>query len=190
MNGINLSDYIEGAALATNLVLTAPLHHSDRLDRVGSVEQLGAFAATHGLGGVLPRSRDVAAVAAIRTRLASLIDPRNDSERAGRAAQLLTETRAIGGIELSQDASEWVLVLNRDASIADRIAARGAVAILGVIRVLGNGRFRRCAREGCTGVFIDSSRGGQRAYCTPAICGNRVNIARHRLRQTAQGTRP
>jgi predicted RNA-binding Zn ribbon-like protein len=56
-------------------------------------------------------------------------------------------------------------------------------SLLGTLRTLGYERFRSCASPTCNGVFVDTSRGGRRRYCMPALCGNRINVANHRRRQ-------
>ncbi|GAA3756566.1 putative RNA-binding Zn ribbon-like protein [Spinactinospora alkalitolerans] len=52
-----------------------------------------------------------------------------------------------------------------------------AVAICGA----GGHRLGRCARTGCATVYVDTSRGGRRRFCSVA-CANRVNVAAHRAR--------
>jgi predicted RNA-binding Zn ribbon-like protein len=44
-------------------------------------------------------------------------------------------------------------------------------------------RLRRCAAEDCGRWFLDTSRGGQRRWCSMATCGNRSKATRHRERQ-------
>ncbi len=186
MISIPLDSYAEGAALATDLVLTSPFHHADRLDRLQSASELASFLASRNVTTSTPTRDDLVAVAKVRRQLGELIDPRNEQDRVAEATHLIAGTRAVASIELLHAAShQWALVLHPSASVAEEIAARAGVAILAVTRNFGPTRFRRCARDGCSGVFIDTSRGGQRAYCTPSICGNRVNTRRYRTRQAA-----
>ncbi|MFF8955732.1 CGNR zinc finger domain-containing protein [Streptomyces sp. NPDC014894] len=41
---------------------------------------------------------------------------------------------------------------------------------------------RQCAGEGCRRVYLDTSRGGRRRWCSSEVCGNRERVARHRRR--------
>jgi predicted RNA-binding Zn ribbon-like protein len=42
-------------------------------------------------------------------------------------------------------------------------------------------KIRAC--EGCSILFVDSSRAGQRRWCSMAACGNKVKVAAHRKRR-------
>jgi predicted RNA-binding Zn ribbon-like protein len=44
---------------------------------------------------------------------------------------------------------------------------------------------RECERPACTRLFVDRSRGGTRAWCGMAECGNRVKAADYRARKAA-----
>ena len=51
------------------------------------------------------------------------------------------------------------------------------------------GRLRACEGENCTLVYLDTSRGRRRRWCSSEVCGNRERVARHRRRtisRTAQ----
>ncbi|QFQ97771.1 CGNR zinc finger domain-containing protein [Streptomyces phaeolivaceus] len=41
---------------------------------------------------------------------------------------------------------------------------------------------RRCAGDNCPVVYVDTSRGRRRRWCSSEICGNRERVARHRRR--------
>jgi len=43
-------------------------------------------------------------------------------------------------------------------------------------------RLRQCAGEDCAAWFLDTSKGGQRRWCSMARCGNRSKAARYRRR--------
>ncbi|WP_175412441.1 ABATE domain-containing protein [Streptomyces sp. TRM64462] len=43
-------------------------------------------------------------------------------------------------------------------------------------------RLRQCAGDHCHRVYLDTSRGGRRRWCSSATCGNRERVARHRAR--------
>ncbi|MFD3329355.1 CGNR zinc finger domain-containing protein [Streptomyces sp. NPDC058701] len=48
---------------------------------------------------------------------------------------------------------------------------------------------RTCEGEGCTRVYLDTSRGHRRRWCSSELCGNRERVARHRRRVLAAGPR-
>ncbi|WP_433340808.1 CGNR zinc finger domain-containing protein [Streptomyces sp. CA-253872] len=48
---------------------------------------------------------------------------------------------------------------------------------------------RRCDGEGCPLIYLDTSRGQRRRWCSSETCGNRERVARHR-RRTAAGAPP
>ncbi|MDQ8705779.1 ABATE domain-containing protein [Streptomyces sp. LHD-70] len=47
-------------------------------------------------------------------------------------------------------------------------------------------RVRQCEGEGCPLLYLDTSRGRRRRWCSSEVCGNRVRVARHRRRSTAR----
>ncbi|MER6916596.1 CGNR zinc finger domain-containing protein [Streptomyces sp. NPDC000594] len=44
------------------------------------------------------------------------------------------------------------------------------------------GRLRQCQGEGCPRIYLDTSRGRRRRWCSSEVCGNRERVARHRRR--------
>ncbi len=47
---------------------------------------------------------------------------------------------------------------------------------------------RACGGDGCTRVYLDTSRGHRRRWCSSELCGNRERVARHRRRVLAAGS--
>jgi predicted RNA-binding Zn ribbon-like protein len=60
--------------------------------------------------------------------------------------------------------------------------ARDAVDLL--TDPLARARLRRCEGERCTRIYLDTSRGRRRRWCSSEVCGNRERVARHRRRST------
>ncbi|MER6998490.1 ABATE domain-containing protein [Streptomyces sp. NPDC000410] len=60
--------------------------------------------------------------------------------------------------------------------------ARDAVELL--TDPVARARLRRCEGDNCRRVYVDTSRGRRRRWCSSEVCGNRVRVARHRLRTT------
>lgn len=71
-----------------------------------------------------------------------------------------------------------------DAPLAQRIEVEAALAIADVIRAGAREQLRRCAADGCDGVFVDLSRNGSKRFCS-LRCGNRMNVTAYRERQAA-----
>lgn len=57
------------------------------------------------------------------------------------------------------------------------LLARAAVELLGGPDAH---RVRACSGEGCSLLFLDTSRAGQRRWCSMTACGNRAKVARFR----------
>lgn len=66
------------------------------------------------------------------------------------------------------------------------LAALASVALSAssLLTTVAPSRIRRCASPGCAAWFVDTSKGGQRKWCSMARCGNRAKAATHRLRRT------
>ncbi|MCA6094562.1 ABATE domain-containing protein [Streptomyces sp. SCA3-4] len=61
--------------------------------------------------------------------------------------------------------------------------ARDAVDLL--TDPAARGRLRQCEGESCSLVYLDTSRGRRRRWCSSEVCGNRERVARHRRRAVA-----
>lgn len=176
-------DYVAAAGMATELVNTAPgVWHGE--DQLPDAAALAVFAGEHGLSG----EDDVDAVHELRDRLRAVLDLR-DADGIERGASALV-ARGLGSVGLEPDERgrlQWIARPAADATLADRLALIGGVGVLGALRALGPERFRDCASDTCSGVFIDTSRPGRRRYCMPDLCGNRANVAAYRARRRASG---
>ncbi|MFF2858326.1 CGNR zinc finger domain-containing protein [Streptomyces rubiginosohelvolus] len=60
------------------------------------------------------------------------------------------------------------------------VVARDAVDLL--TDPVARAALRRCQGEDCHRLYLDSSRGGRRRWCSGEVCGNRERVARHRRR--------
>lgn len=65
------------------------------------------------------------------------------------------------------------------------LIARDAVAMLTDPRT--RAQLRQCEGESCGLVYLDTSRGRRRRWCSSEVCGNRERVARHRRRTVAAG---
>ncbi|MEU7137509.1 ABATE domain-containing protein [Streptomyces sp. NPDC046261] len=62
--------------------------------------------------------------------------------------------------------------------------ARDAVDLL--TDPAARGQLRQCEGETCSLVYLDTSRGRRRRWCSSEVCGNRERVARHRRRAGAR----
>ncbi|MCL2552096.1 MAG: CGNR zinc finger domain-containing protein [Actinomycetia bacterium] len=67
------------------------------------------------------------------------------------------------------------------------VIARDAVDLL--TDPAARARLRACEGENCTLVYLDTSRGRRRRWCSSEVCGNRERVARHRRRASPQPAR-
>ncbi|RWZ64289.1 zf-CGNR multi-domain protein [Labedella populi] len=75
---------------------------------------------------------------------------------------------------------------------AGRTSARAAQALATIARDAialfdpeSSGRIRECDGEDCSLVYLDTSRGGTRRWCSMSRCGNRHKVRTHRERRAA-----
>lgn len=61
--------------------------------------------------------------------------------------------------------------------------ARDAVELL--TDPAARARLRQCEGDNCRRVYLDTSRGRRRRWCSSEVCGNRERVARHRRRAAA-----
>jgi predicted RNA-binding Zn ribbon-like protein len=72
------------------------------------------------------------------------------------------------------------------AWIGDGVDAMLATIARDAVDVLGGGkvdRLRACEGDGCAIVFLDSSRAGQRRWCSMTGCGNKAKVSEFRRRE-------
>lgn len=63
------------------------------------------------------------------------------------------------------------------------VVARDAVTLL--TDPAARAGLRRCEGDGCGRLYLDTSRGHRRRWCSSEVCGNRERVARHRRRAAA-----
>jgi predicted RNA-binding Zn ribbon-like protein len=69
-----------------------------------------------------------------------------------------------------------------DPGTTDAILHRIAADAVSVTTGAPAARLRQCAAHTCGTFFLDTSRAGNRKWCSSASCGNRVRVAAHRNR--------
>ncbi|UCM88306.1 CGNR zinc finger domain-containing protein [Streptomyces marincola] len=187
---IPLDDYERGAAVATALVCTSPTVREPEGDALPDAEALTAFLERHRLRlDAVPQTRppsaaDLFDVHLLRREVRGVMETATAEEAVAGAGVLAA--RAARAPVLRRDGKgrwQWYVTTSAGAPLAAELAAFLAIGLFGVVRRLGHRRFRACAAPGCRGVFADTSRAGERRYCMPERCGNRLKVANHRRRQ-------
>ncbi|MET8685596.1 CGNR zinc finger domain-containing protein [Streptomyces sp. NPDC004732] len=188
------SDYSLGAGLATDLVNTSALVRRSTGEVLVDTAALGRFLAEHHLApaalppsGRGPTGRDLEQVLALRQEVRSLLESADENVLADRANALVERAGTRPVLERDAD-GHWQWFVAAGPGLADELAALIGTGLLGVLHTLSGERIRHCASPVCDGMFVDTSKAGRRRYCTPGLCGNRLNVARHRARQLPEET--
>ncbi|MFI9176318.1 CGNR zinc finger domain-containing protein [Streptomyces lincolnensis] len=191
----DFSDYSRGAGVATELVNTSALVRRSTGEALVDAAALGRFLTDHDIPldapeRAGPTAADLEQVLALRQEVRDLLESTSEDHVAG-GANALVERAAVRPV-LQRDADgdwQWYLATGPGSSFAEELAALIGTGLLGVLRTLGSRRIRHCASPTCDGMFVDTSKAGRRRYCMPDLCGNRLNVAKHRARRLA-GARP
>ena len=185
-----LDDYVSGASFATDLVNPSPRVWVEAGDALPDSQTLHDLLDEHGLSpdaltnGRGPTSGELADVQGLREEIRSVLDAPTAGELVDRTHQLLQAVpHHVRLTPDSQNGYRWNAVPDNTIDLAGELTLLIGYSLLGTLRTLGYERFRPCASPTCNGVFVDTSRGGRRRYCMPALCGNRINVANHRQRQ-------
>ncbi|MFH8570327.1 CGNR zinc finger domain-containing protein [Streptomyces sp. NPDC017993] len=189
---IPFSDYALGAGVATDLVNTSALVRRSTgemlvdptaLDRFLSEYEIPVDTATPGRRLT---EEDLEQVLALRKELRELLESDSEDQVAEGANALVRRSGV--GTSLERDTEglwQWYVSTTPEASLAEELAAMVGTGLLGVLRTLNHDRIRHCASPVCDGMFVDTSKAGRRRYCMPDLCGNRLNVAKHRARRLA-----
>jgi predicted RNA-binding Zn ribbon-like protein len=158
-------------------------------------EQLGDLVALDNyldsFGWTGRRDRDdaeLAAVQALRVRLARIWEAANDEERAVALVNaLLADTHASPWLSRHAEMPEWHLHLasQRDP-LAQRMGAEFAMALADLIRAGELRRLKICGAPDCEAVLTDLSRNRSRMFCDTGNCGNRQHVAAYRQRRAKE----
>ncbi|MEU6220914.1 CGNR zinc finger domain-containing protein [Streptomyces sp. NPDC047022] len=172
------------------LDLLATTHPEERLD---SVERLRSWIVGTGL---VPPGTPLAGVDAgwlrdfreLRHHLGTLVRGALDGRPADGASAALTQINAVA----RQATPVPCAVRTEDGGLIRRLRAlpeRGellSVVAREAIELLtdpgARASLRQCEGDNCSLVYLDTSRGRRRRWCSSEVCGNRERVARHRRR--------
>lgn len=116
----------------------------------------------------------------------AMVDAPGDEERARLLNAMLAAAAAYP--RLTDHAGGWHLHYRDDGQPLGAVLT-ALIAVGTAFHLAGRGmhRLRRCAADGCTDIFADTSRTGRQRYSTPT-CANRAAVRRHRARTTPAPT--
>jgi predicted RNA-binding Zn ribbon-like protein len=184
-----LTEYGRGAAVATDLINSSGLVRRTTGEQLDTPTALAGFLAEHDIS---PRRRptqgDLDRVHRLRQHTRSLVLDADEQHLMSGASALLA--RAGTQLTVAEDRDgqrQWAATVDPEPSVTELLSFLIGVGLLGALRALGHDRFRSCASPVCDGAFVDTTRAGRRRYCMPELCGNRVNVAKHRARRTSRG---
>jgi predicted RNA-binding Zn ribbon-like protein len=181
---VDLSSYAE---LAVRLVNTDSLGH-DGGDQLTSLEGLRALVAdrehlNHGI-----TRTDLDALRQLREEFRAFFvscSEGNGTDAAERLNQLLIQYPVHPQLS-GHDGQPWHVHYTENGSMPDKYAAGAAMGLAVRLAELGIERFGICLAAPCKGVFIDTSAGRTRRYCSDR-CTNRANVTAFRARKRGEG---
>lgn len=140
---------------------------------------LGRWLIAAGLVAKLPgiTTTDLAGARELREAIYVLARARVSNRPVDAAARSTLNRWAKLPARIPQLTSDGAITWTGDASSSLAAIARDAVELFGTSQAE---RIRACEGEGCAIVFFDSSRAGERRWCSMASCGNKAKLRRFR----------
>jgi len=155
---------------------------ADPRELLAAPEDLGRWLVASGMAeSVPPTSVDELATAhALREAVYAIADARIGG-RAPAGEDVATLNRLAGAPAAApwldpKGGARW----RGDAAALLALLAREAVLLLGGA---DQARIRQCEAEGCALLFLDTSRAGDRRWCSMKGCGNKAKVAEFRRRK-------
>lgn len=135
------------------------------------------------MAGELRRLRDVVAPAVLDPTPQALADAQEVILEAIRHSHLHPSDGSDGAV--AGPAYRWQVTDLDEHTVARRLALN-----LEVLLRSPSGRIGVCADPACQWVFLDTSRGHRRQWCSSTDCGNRHRVQRHQQRSRAASPGP
>jgi predicted RNA-binding Zn ribbon-like protein len=178
---VDLTSYAE---LAARLVNTGDAGEG-RNDELATIEAYCALMADRAYLSVPVLPGDLDALGQLRVELRLIFAAcasGQDEEAAARLNALLARHPVHPEIA-RHDGHSWHLHHAESGSVADRYAAGAIMGLTHVVTQLGPDRLRTCEAAACRNVFIDTTGGRTRSYCSDR-CAAQANVTalRHRRR--------
>jgi predicted RNA-binding Zn ribbon-like protein len=180
---VDLSSYAE---LAVRLVNTASLGHEGG-DLLTSMDGLHSLVAdrehlSHGIS-----RGDLDALRMLRDEFRGFFvacSQGNGADAAARLNELLIQYPVHPQLS-GHDGQPWHVHYTESGSVSDKYAAGAAMGLSVRLTELGIDRFGVCQAAPCSGVFIDTSAGRTRRYCSDR-CASRANVIAYRARKRVE----
>jgi predicted RNA-binding Zn ribbon-like protein len=181
-------DFEAYATYAVDLVSSEPdERHPD--DPLTDLDGLRAFLATRPWMASRARRTDLEPLAELRSALRAVFDAAGagDGATVVRRINALLERHPVVPSISGHDESDWHLhVADASGPVEVEYAAGAVMGVAMAFLDLGPDRFGTCAADGCTRVFLDTSRNRSRRFCSDR-CATRANVAALRARRRASG---
>ena len=169
------------------LDLLTTTHPEERLD---SVERLRAWITGAGL---VPASTPLAVVDAgwlrafreLRDDIGQLVRGELDGRPSdGALARVNTVARTAPPVPCAVRTADGALIRRLRAlpGCEELLAAVARETIELLTDPVARASLRQCEGDNCPIVYLDTSRGRRRRWCSSEVCGNRARVARHRRR--------
>jgi predicted RNA-binding Zn ribbon-like protein len=181
-------DFEAYANYAVDLVSTAPCERYPD-DPLTDLDGLRAFLAPRDWMVSRVRRADLAPLAELRSELRAVFDAAAGGDSPTMVARLnaLLERHPVTPSISGHDDADWHLhVAETSGPVVTEYAAGAVMGLTMAFLDLGSDRFGTCAADGCTGVFLDTSRNHSRRFCSDR-CATRANVAALRSRRRAAG---
>lgn len=155
---------------------------ADPRELLATADDLARWLVAAGMAETMPAvsAADLVAARALREAAYAIADARI-GERVPAGQDVATLNRLAGTPAAvprldAQGRAHW----HGDAGALLALLAREAVLLLGGP---DQTRIRQCEAEGCALLFLDTSRGGDRRWCSMKGCGNKAKVAEFRRRK-------
>ncbi|MFS8198267.1 CGNR zinc finger domain-containing protein [Streptomyces sp. CWNU-52B] len=177
--------------LAFRFVATLGERRAEPVERIATPDQLRAWFTANELGGTdMPVSdallRDARELREAIHRAGTAVASGGVPDPADEELLNRWTARHRARLVLAGGQARWHLPATDPARAALAVVGLDAVATLGGHR---DGAVKRCEQRTCGGLFVDTSRGGRRRWCSMATCGNKVKKANLKAARDGAGHR-
>lgn len=175
-----------------SLALVATIHqrfsdHPD--DDLAGADSATAWLRRHGFPSVAHLTdAEASDLRALREAIFTILTARTtgtaqDPRSIGRLNDALHRAHDPISVRIDDDSPDRLVVIpGEDPGTTDSVLHRIAADAASVTTGAPASRLRQCAAHTCGTFFLDTSRAGNRKWCSSASCGNRVRVAAHRDR--------
>jgi predicted RNA-binding Zn ribbon-like protein len=95
--------------------------------------------------------------------------------------------RGVSSLQLKEDGKQYRWLTSWHFQSAEDYMAPIAESFARLVTEVDPSRIRKCKNPECVLYFYDTSKGGQRAWCSLDLCGNKLRMAASRQRRSAEG---